>query len=364
MTSQLKNSKISNKKKKRSEKETKTNPEKIKREEKEFLKGKKSVLERSKSQRSPRRKFLKNFSLVLGGIILVFLIFLVVVGIGIYKYHWQSAFIQKSTQVFPYPAALVNYHILKYSDYQADIETLNYYYQKQQELNPELVTLPSQEEIQKIVLDRMIKDEIMIQAAQDYNLEVSREEINQEFQEKIVESAENLEVVENTLKELYNWDQEQFKEKVLKFFILRNKLQENISSDEILNQEAKKRAEEVLKKVQEGEETFEELAKKYSEDSMTAPGGGDLGFIEEGEIVTEFKEAALALEPGEVSGLVQTRFGYHIIKLVEKIPADSSSTEENNIQIHAKHILIKTKDVDQWLEDRIAKAKIYRFIKI
>lgn len=78
------------------------------------------------------------------------------------------------------------------------------------------------------------------------------------------------------------------------------------------------RAEEVYRKVQAGAD-FGELAKTYSTDAATAPKGGLLPPFEAGQMVQPFEQAAFALQtPGQVSGLVETRFGFHIIKLVER----------------------------------------------
>jgi peptidyl-prolyl cis-trans isomerase D len=76
-------------------------------------------------------------------------------------------------------------------------------------------------------------------------------------------------------------------------------------------------ASEVLARVQAGED-FATLAKTYSEDTATAPDGGDLGFFPRGRMVQPFEEAAFRLSPGEVSELVETPFGFHIIKVEAK----------------------------------------------
>jgi len=78
-----------------------------------------------------------------------------------------------------------------------------------------------------------------------------------------------------------------------------------------------KTANEVLQKVKNGED-FAKLANEYSEDPGSAANGGDLGFFGTGVMTKPFEDAAYALKVGEVSGLVKTEFGYHIIKLTDK----------------------------------------------
>jgi peptidyl-prolyl cis-trans isomerase D len=79
-------------------------------------------------------------------------------------------------------------------------------------------------------------------------------------------------------------------------------------------------AEEVLKEARSGAD-FAALAKKYSQDESNAPQGGDLDYFSRGRMVPAFEDAAFALKPGEISDLVKTEFGYHIIKLVDRKPA-------------------------------------------
>ena len=91
---------------------------------------------------------------------------------------------------------------------------------------------------------------------------------------------------------------------------------------------AEKRAEieSILEKLDEGGD-FAELAMEYSEDG-SAESGGDLGSFGLGAMVAPFEEACLALEPGEISGIVETEFGFHIIKMVEKTEESLSTLED------------------------------------
>jgi foldase protein PrsA len=97
----------------------------------------------------------------------------------------------------------------------------------------------------------------------------------------------------------------------------------------------KAQAEEVLKRLRAGED-FAKLAKEFSTDGSKDK-GGDLGWFGHNEMVPEFEQAAYALKPGEISNLVQTKFGYHIIKVEErKSETKDGKTEE---KLHARHIL-------------------------
>jgi foldase protein PrsA len=83
------------------------------------------------------------------------------------------------------------------------------------------------------------------------------------------------------------------------------------------NEAALKKAQEVLKKVKAGED-FAALAQEYSDDPGTAQKGGKLGFFMRGQMVKPFEDAAFALKEGQISDIVQTIYGYHIIKMEEK----------------------------------------------
>ena len=86
-------------------------------------------------------------------------------------------------------------------------------------------------------------------------------------------------------------------------------------------QAAKTKAEQVLQQVKQSPGKFAELAKQYSQDPGSAANGGDLGVFGHGMMVKPFDDAAFQLKPGEISGLVQSDFGFHIIKLLAIKPA-------------------------------------------
>lgn len=97
-------------------------------------------------------------------------------------------------------------------------------------------------------------------------------------------------------------------------------------------EKAKEFTQAILDSIKNGVD-FAEMAKKYSDDPGSAKDGGDLGFVKRGVFYPEFESAAFALQPGEISGVVESPVGFHIIQLIEK----------RGESIHARHILIKIK---------------------
>ena len=98
--------------------------------------------------------------------------------------------------------------------------------------------------------------------------------------------------------------------------------------------EAKEELERIRQEIEAGKD-FAELAAVVSDDEGSAAQGGDLGFFSRGQMVAPFEEAAFALAPGELSEPVETRYGWHLIKVEERLE------ESDGEKVHARHILLR-----------------------
>jgi len=227
-------------------------------------------------------------------------------------------------------------------------------------------------QIEAELLEQMINDNLLlIQAQKDTTIEVTSKEVEKAVKEQLEKvksqfsseeafgdqlKAEGL--TENELKKKYR---EQIKKQMLIDRLISRKLfKVSITTKEVKDfyqtykdsipdqpqsvklshilleikpsqgtlESLKKKAEMVLDKAKKGED-FTSLASKYSDDP-TGKSGGDLGFFKKGDMIEKFEKVAFALNPGEISDLVATEFGYHIIKVEEK----------KKDAVHARHILI------------------------
>jgi peptidyl-prolyl cis-trans isomerase D len=120
-------------------------------------------------------------------------------------------------------------------------------------------------------------------------------------------------------------------------------------------EEIKKKAEDVLKQVKKGGK-FEDLAKKYSEDPGSKDKGGDLNWITQGQTVAEFEKTAFSLPAGQVSDLVKTQYGFHIIKVLEKETAHTKPFEEVKDSLRAPLLLNQADKVASDTADKLSAA--------
>lgn len=96
-------------------------------------------------------------------------------------------------------------------------------------------------------------------------------------------------------------------------------------------EQVRKKLNDIRKRIVEGGEDFETLAKEYSEEPGAKNSGGNIGFFKRGELASEYEAAALKMKPGDISQPVETTFGFHLIQLIER----------RGNQFNTRHILIR-----------------------
>lgn len=239
--------------------------------------------------------------------------------------------------------AEVNGDTITTGDFQKELENLP----------PYLKPMADTAEGKKELLDTMVVRELILQQARKDGIdkgpevaakleELKKRVVVEAFLKKKVE--ENASVSDEEMKKFYEENKEKFKTGA------------QVHASHIL-MKSEEEAQKVLKELQ-GGGNFEELAKKHSIDSAAAK-GGDLGWFSKGSMVPEFEKVVFGLKEGETSGIVKTKFGYHVIKLTGKRPAGTRTFDEVKEQLRAAILPSKQQEVFQKLKDDIKKdAKI------
>jgi len=224
---------------------------------------------------------------------------------------------------------------------------------------------------EKDILDQMIEFKLVVQKAKDLDYVINDSQINAMAERRIEEIRKSFETETEFLNELkksnmnrfdlLNYFKDMYKEQSLREQVIRYEIESKIEVSDIeieefynqnkaelplrkpsyklgmillqikasdkTKQQRYKELEQIYERISRGE-SFSELAKKNS-DCGSASAGGDLGYFGRGEMVKTFENTAYSLKPGEVSDIIETQFGYHIIKLED--------IKEN--QVRARHIL-------------------------
>lgn len=128
--------------------------------------------------------------------------------------------------------------------------------------------------------------------------------------------------------------------------------------------EARKRAQSILDDARKGED-FATLAERYSEDPTARGAGGDLGDFRRGQMVKSFEDAAFALKPGQISDIVETEYGFHVIKLESYTPAGTAPLAEVSDKIRAA-LSAQKRDAaaKKHVEELRALAKIEKLVRL
>ncbi|MHB9003976.1 MAG: peptidylprolyl isomerase [Coriobacteriia bacterium] len=266
-------------------------------------------------------------------------------------------------------AAKVNGDVIKKTELDAQVEKLKEQY-------PQMFTGADGEgrliDFKQRLLDNMINALLIKQAAGDEGIEVTDADVDkkiqelkggfqtdEQFEQALEQAGMDVAALEDQIREqlvteqliaALNKDTEVSDEEIKEYYDA-NKTQfsqqaATHASHILFDAKDKATAEKVLTDVKGGGD-FAALAKEHSKDPASAAKGGDLGWPTT-PYVAEFQSAADKLKPGQVSGLVETQFGWHIIKVIERRDSRQKTLEEVSDQV--KQIIIQQRNADAYQE--------------
>ena len=226
-------------------------------------------------------------------------------------------------------------------------------YQKAKEVD----ALPTDEEVQEAVdsfnesldSDETVKEQAKEAGINDEFLKyvLTRELAVSSYQDYFNEKTD---VEESKLKEEYESYKDSYDTVTASHILISTTDDSGKELSDEKKAEAKEKAEEVLQKAKDGED-FAKLAGEYSDDTSNSENGGELGAFTYDQMVEEFSEAAFALDKGEISGIVETEYGYHIIKVTDK--ATTYETAKDSV----KSALLST-EFSEEIQKLVDDAKI------
>ena len=243
------------------------------------------------------------------------------------------------------------------SDYNKIIGYLDTEKQKVIEKNPQL-----KENVLRQLVQSMVISELARKAGFDKRPEVQEQLkvftdnfLANEYLRKEVAAKDT--VSEDDVKSYYDTHQDEFKTpEMVKARHILIKVDKSASEED--KKQAQKKAEDILSKIKAGED-FAKLASEFSDDPGSKSKGGDLGFFARGRMVKPFEDAAFALKVGEVSGIVESPFGYHIIKAEERKDAGVETYDTAKDKIRQRLVQERAKStVTEFIDKAMKDANV------
>ncbi|MBI5221322.1 MAG: peptidylprolyl isomerase [Candidatus Magasanikbacteria bacterium] len=308
---------------------------------------------------------MKMFGYGLAGVLAVALLGSVVC--GVYRVYAKAAtdnFTFTVAKVLRLPAMKVNGERVLYSDYAEDLRAIHTLvaYDKSTGGNNAALT---PEQMSDQVLWRLANNILIKEAAAKYGVSASAQDIDT-IKANLLKQFKDENEINAEISKRYGWTFAQYQEKVVKNYILQQKIAEKIQGDQSGREAIRNKALTVLNEIKGGKD-FAAEAKLYGEDGTKA-NGGDLGWFGKGDMVPEFEKAVFALKPGEMTqDLIETQYGYHIIKLDEVKTGkakDASGKMVDQQKVHARHILFKFPDPTTYMDSLAKSASFNLYLKV
>lgn len=262
------------------------------------------------------------------------------VAFGLYT-GWSGPAATRVSAWLPVPLAVVAGRPVWFNQYLVQRQAMTKYRDYAAKASQPTSASAALTDITENALTKIIRDTGTFDLLGRFRLTVRPADVDQAFTAQLTQSGNQPQIV-RAIDTMYGWTPDEFKELVIRPVVAREKLREKLSFDDRLNAGRRRQAEAVMAVVQTANQPFEELAKVYSEDAYAAQ-GGDLGWVIRGQQVQEIDEVAFNLEIGQFSELIHTKYGWHIIQVVEKKEVD------NQTQVKLREIFISAPDVDEYI---------------
>jgi len=292
------------------------------------------------------------------------LIFLVLAALvfGVYRSESNNLLLKTARKVIPFPALYIKgAGFISTDEIKEDVQAVKKFYESQDFEKAGMRVDFSTEQgkkrlkvIEKGVINKLIENKIIIALAKEREINISDAVVGERVNSAI-EQFGNRQNLMSDLARLYGWTLRDFEQKVVKPELYADKLEEAYGN-EIDTSKEEVKINSLLERVAVKKEDFSKVATEASE-GESAKNGGDLGWSTKDQLIGEVAEKAFSMKVGEISPIIKSPLGFHIVKLEEK------KSEDGEEMVRIRQIFVKTVTFGDWLLDQMKKFKVVIFLK-
>jgi foldase protein PrsA len=311
--------------------------------------------------KAKKRRHLKVLISIIAVSATIFAVLLILI-IGVYKNNWDNQAILAAEKIIPFPAVYARgAGLISVNEVKEDKNAVQKFYESQDfeklGMRIDFSTDQGQQRLkvkEKEILNKLIENKIIEALAKKRGINISDATVDQEVDSNINQFG-NRQNLMSELARLYGWTLNNFKQKVVKPGLYTEKLTEAFMSEiDTSAQESKIKL--LYDRVTSKKEDFAKVAKGSSE-GQSAENSGDLGWSAKDQLIQEIADKAFSMKTGDISEVIASPLGFHIIKLEEK------KTDNGQDLVHLRQIFVKTPTFADWLKDQMKKYQVMVFLR-
>ena len=302
-------------------------------------------------------KKIKLSTVLYGGVF--FVLFLVICfSVYVYKFTPDNLVLNKIGEKLPLPAIIINgREFISIGEISSNLHSIKRFYEKQDfsslGYRVDFSTADGKKRLkirERELINKTIEDRAIELLAKKKNIEITDKAVDEAVDRKLLEYGNKEDIIKN-LKNLYGWSLNDFKTKIVKPSLYKEKLEKwsekNIGKKE--KEEAKKKITEAKERIDSGD-TFEKIADDVNSKQLLK--GGHLGWFKKEYLVSELQNTVVSMKKNEISGIIESKLGYHILKLNDKKNKDGEELYD------LSQIFFPKMTFADWLDKEIKRMKI------
>jgi len=297
----------------------------------------------------------------------VILVILMVIGLAVfvYKFPDDNSALNKISRHIPFPAIIVNgTNFITISEINGNLASIKRFYENQDfsslGYRVDFSTADGMKRLKirkRELMNKMVEDRAIEILSKKRGIKINNKLVDESVDRKIKEYGERENSVVENLNELYGWSLKDFKNKIVKSGLYKDALTNWV--DENVGQKKKKRSEKSIQEAKgklDAGVSFEEVANKTSDGRATEK-SGYLGWFKKEFLVEKLQETVPTMKKGEISGIIESKLGYHIVKL------NDIKTKDGQEFYNLSQIFFPKVTFAEWLDSEIKKMDVKILLK-